>query len=203
MLIAECQIPCEPLFSLRTTRMVPLRIPEWFDRRTPCELERRSSSSVLPLRSRIMFSGISSACREISSPTFDSCTRHVNSADCRIRKVQGVFACSSNTSCRSAPLITLTTFKEPCSDSSATQIVEARITQSAMTKVRSTPTVMAVIDHMDSIPRQRQEASLAGIHPVHAAFSISIRNTDGNRVLPCMLCIMPGMTVIQWHESET
>ena len=187
MLIAECQIPCEPLFSLRTTRMVPLRIPEWFDKRTPCELERRSSSSVAPLRSRMMPSGISRACREISSPTFDSCTRHVNSADCRTRKVHDVFACSFNASCSSVPLITSTTFKEPCSDSSATQTVEARITQSAMINARSTPTVIAVIDRMDSNPRQRQEASLAGIHPVRAAFSISIRNTDGNRVRYCML----------------
>jgi hypothetical protein len=56
-----------------------------------------------------------------------------------------------------------------------------------MIKANSTLTVIAVIDRMDSKPRQRQEASLAGIHPVRAAFRISIRNKDGNRVRHCML----------------
>jgi hypothetical protein len=56
-----------------------------------------------------------------------------------------------------------------------------------MINARSTPIVIAVIDRMDSKPRQRQEASLAGIHSVRATFSISIRNTDGNRVRRCML----------------
>ena len=180
MLIAECQIPCEPLFSLRTTRIVPLRIPEWFDRRTPCELDRRSSSNVQPLRSRTMFSGISRACREISSPTFDSCTRHVNSAAFRTRTVPGVFACSSNTRCRLAPSIASMIFDAVRSGSSAKHIVDARIETNAMTKTRRPMTVIAIINRMDPNPRQRHEASMASIDQERAAVSITIRDTDGN-----------------------
>jgi hypothetical protein len=56
-----------------------------------------------------------------------------------------------------------------------------------MKKANSTLTAIAVIDRMDSKPRQRQEASLADIQPARAAFSIAIRNTDGYRVRLSML----------------
>jgi hypothetical protein len=66
------------------------------------------------------------------------------------------------------------------SGSPAKHIVDARIQTNAMRKTRGTMTVIAIIDRMDPDPRQRHEASLASILQGRAAFSITIRDTDGN-----------------------